>query len=209
MAIIKCPECGNEVSEFAQSCPKCGYDIKQHFSNIQHEEKKELQRQKIGDLFNKLKQHKMIVIIFFAAVLIVLSVGIIIVNYNKKRSGYFDGITWDMTYKEVSEKYKDDSITCEDLYISFVLEDYSYYGFKADARVRVDFDNDKVRYVDVLFDEFDKAEELKEKLKKYYEMKTEEVLLDSINYYSSKNSKIYFYQSDNSVRLYYERKEQE
>lgn len=27
MALIDCPECGNEVSEQADSCPKCGYPI--------------------------------------------------------------------------------------------------------------------------------------------------------------------------------------
>lgn len=27
MALIKCPECGNEVSSSAVSCPKCGYPI--------------------------------------------------------------------------------------------------------------------------------------------------------------------------------------
>lgn len=27
MALIKCPECGNEVSSSAASCPKCGYPI--------------------------------------------------------------------------------------------------------------------------------------------------------------------------------------
>lgn len=27
MALIKCPECGNEVSSIAASCPKCGYPI--------------------------------------------------------------------------------------------------------------------------------------------------------------------------------------
>lgn len=27
MALIKCPECGNEVSDTAQSCPKCGYAL--------------------------------------------------------------------------------------------------------------------------------------------------------------------------------------
>ena len=28
MSLIKCPECGNDVSDSAQSCPKCGYPIK-------------------------------------------------------------------------------------------------------------------------------------------------------------------------------------
>lgn len=33
MAIIKCPECGNDVSDKAKTCPHCGVDI---FGNIHH-----------------------------------------------------------------------------------------------------------------------------------------------------------------------------
>lgn len=28
MALIKCPECGKEISDAAESCPNCGYPIK-------------------------------------------------------------------------------------------------------------------------------------------------------------------------------------
>ena len=28
MALIKCPECGAEVSDKAEACPKCGYPIR-------------------------------------------------------------------------------------------------------------------------------------------------------------------------------------
>ncbi len=28
MALLECPECKNQVSEFAEACPKCGYPIK-------------------------------------------------------------------------------------------------------------------------------------------------------------------------------------
>lgn len=28
MALIKCPECGKEISDRAVSCPHCGYPIK-------------------------------------------------------------------------------------------------------------------------------------------------------------------------------------
>ena len=27
MALIKCPECGNQISDKAESCPKCGYEL--------------------------------------------------------------------------------------------------------------------------------------------------------------------------------------
>ena len=28
MALIKCPECGKEISDNAQNCPQCGYPLK-------------------------------------------------------------------------------------------------------------------------------------------------------------------------------------
>lgn len=28
MALIQCPDCGNMISENADSCPKCGYSLK-------------------------------------------------------------------------------------------------------------------------------------------------------------------------------------
>ena len=34
MALIKCPECGKEISDTAKSCPNCGYEIKKQKSNI-------------------------------------------------------------------------------------------------------------------------------------------------------------------------------
>ena len=40
MALIKCPECGNEVSDSAEVCPKCGYGIKKLFEKIEQEKRK-------------------------------------------------------------------------------------------------------------------------------------------------------------------------
>lgn len=31
MALVKCPECGREVSDSAIQCPNCGYSVKEHF----------------------------------------------------------------------------------------------------------------------------------------------------------------------------------
>ena len=33
MALIKCPECGKQVSDKAQSCPNCGYPLKAEIKN--------------------------------------------------------------------------------------------------------------------------------------------------------------------------------
>lgn len=37
MALVKCPECGKEVSNSAAVCPNCGYGIKKYYD----EKKKE------------------------------------------------------------------------------------------------------------------------------------------------------------------------
>lgn len=41
MALIKCPECGNDVSTEAVSCPKCGYPIKVFTQQEDDEQEKE------------------------------------------------------------------------------------------------------------------------------------------------------------------------
>lgn len=33
MALIKCPECGKEISDQAENCPNCGYPIKNQSTN--------------------------------------------------------------------------------------------------------------------------------------------------------------------------------
>ncbi len=43
MAIIRCSECGNEVSDTAQNCPNCGADIQQQiFDSLSPEEQREV-----------------------------------------------------------------------------------------------------------------------------------------------------------------------
>ena len=29
--MIKCPECGNEISEKEEVCPNCGYEVSNHY----------------------------------------------------------------------------------------------------------------------------------------------------------------------------------
>lgn len=35
MALVKCPECGNEVSDSAVMCPHCGYNVKENFCQVE------------------------------------------------------------------------------------------------------------------------------------------------------------------------------
>lgn len=47
MALIKCPDCGNEVSDKADSCPKCGYPIRRELSYEETGEASELFKQEM------------------------------------------------------------------------------------------------------------------------------------------------------------------
>ena len=44
MALIKCPECGTEVSEKAEKCPKCAYPIspKNSITQLKNDSKPEV-----------------------------------------------------------------------------------------------------------------------------------------------------------------------
>ena len=38
MALIKCPECGKEISDKSKTCINCGYPISEYASELQTEE---------------------------------------------------------------------------------------------------------------------------------------------------------------------------
>ncbi len=38
MALIKCPECNNQISDQADSCPKCGYELKKKAKETENKE---------------------------------------------------------------------------------------------------------------------------------------------------------------------------
>lgn len=97
MALVKCPECGNEISDKAKSCPTCGYLIKRN------------------DPKNRL--HKVLISIIL---IIVLIVGIIITiifttndkktNFNKLEDEIF------IHAKELQDTYGKISIDCAKIY---------------------------------------------------------------------------------------------
>lgn len=66
--MIKCPECGKEISESAKSCPNCGCDVKKAI-------KKQKQQKAIDD-YNKMspaeKRQANIALVVFIAVIAIL-----------------------------------------------------------------------------------------------------------------------------------------
>lgn len=53
MALVKCPECGKEVSDSADACPNCGYGIKEYYQN---KKKNELQRKIYEEKLNSIQK---------------------------------------------------------------------------------------------------------------------------------------------------------
>lgn len=47
MALVKCPECGKEVSDTANACPNCGYGVKVHFDNLKQKRQAELRKKQL------------------------------------------------------------------------------------------------------------------------------------------------------------------
>ena len=93
MAMVKCPECGKEISESAESCPNCGYVLVRN-------ELPKVRRTQIYDAAPDEKSGNMlifggvsfivlgIVTIFFVIGIIFIPVGIgLIFMGNKERSG--------------------------------------------------------------------------------------------------------------------------
>lgn len=70
MALIKCSECGADISEKASECPKCGCPL-------------EITKQIIADAKRKKRKKIIIFLIVVLATIMMLLVGIFIVKYNK------------------------------------------------------------------------------------------------------------------------------
>ena len=46
MAMIKCPECGKEISDRAEVCPGCGYPVKDYLQETKDKEQREIPEKK-------------------------------------------------------------------------------------------------------------------------------------------------------------------
>lgn len=71
MVLIKCPECGKDVSDEAVSCPSCGYSIKKYIA----EKKQELKQEEKSDKSKKLAVKGIIILI---AIILIVSIAIFV-----------------------------------------------------------------------------------------------------------------------------------
>jgi len=80
MSLIKCPECGKEISDRANMCPNCGYTNKNNIKDS-----------KISNVSNQLKTGS-IVSLISCSIIIILILGFILMSYtipdnNSQQSG--------------------------------------------------------------------------------------------------------------------------
>lgn len=97
MSMIKCPECGKDVSDKATVCPECGYPIENVLKTIEEEKIKN----------QKLRTRK-ILLILVVIVGIISAISIIRSVINKPdKTGYYNGLVWGITHDKVKNKYPD------------------------------------------------------------------------------------------------------
>lgn len=119
MALIKCPECENEISDKANVCPNCGYQVGDYLreekerlekeaQERQRKEKKEKQAEEMQVLKNKLFGSKKKRIAWVVAILLLIAVCILgyIVTYDVRSCKKYTSKLVE-TYDEIEEHLLD------------------------------------------------------------------------------------------------------
>lgn len=153
MALIKCSECGGEVSEKADVCPKCGCPI--DISITEENERKKFKKKKTV----KATILGTIVIIIF----VIISFGIYKFFNRPDASGYYDGAKWGTSYSDMHkalgehaiENDKKDGllIDCKNYQENKDVSALISYGFKDDLLEEVTLwihNGDNSSYTDIL-----------------------------------------------------------
>ena len=94
MALIKCSECGADVSEKALQCPKCGCPIEISIDERKSKKQEQLKKNAV----------KIVVALF---IVLLFSIIIIIIG---KDVGYYEDYKWGMNYQTVLEKLGKEAI---------------------------------------------------------------------------------------------------
>lgn len=147
MALIKCTECGADISDKASMCPKCGCPIEM-----------------LADNKNNRKLNIKKVILVIIGLLMLLIVGCLVYKLLTRpdTSGYYNGVKWGIGYEEALIKLGDNGKANEKKDIILVdIDDYEgrqgvrasiLYKFTEGALTSVEiliFNNDTSSYTDV------------------------------------------------------------
>lgn len=111
MSLIKCSECGADVSEKAVICPKCGCPVEVSLEEVRQKKKSNVKKIIIGTV----------------ALIIVALIAFGIYKFVNRAdtSGYYNGFKWGMTYEQVKEQLGDEALGTDDKkYVYINIEDY-------------------------------------------------------------------------------------
>lgn len=132
MAMIKCPECGQEISDESKVCIHCGYNFRKP---------------------QKKKKWILIVGIIIMLIAIAMAIGMKTINANQ---GYYDDNKWGTTKDEIKEKYGDDITQSYLNKDSLAMYSDSFYGVEGIcSMVQFEFDDDRLDTVLVMVSNHD------------------------------------------------------
>ena len=131
MAMIKCPECGKEISDRAEVCPGCGYPVKDYLQETKDKEQREIPEKKWNESEKKvsmlIKNRKFQI---SAIVLAILVLAIVMVDKWIHVEVIHD-VTWGMSVSQVKQredKYDGNSGYYDEENGYYAVSDVDYLG---------------------------------------------------------------------------------
>lgn len=117
MALLTCPECGNQVSDKAEICPTCGYATADII----------LQTNEIKKKKSQIRNRKRIFIAGIVIIVIVTILIIVSIILKPDTSGYYNGIKWDTSFEILKQQITGKNVIVdeEDKEISETVENFN------------------------------------------------------------------------------------
>ena len=193
MSLIKCPECGGNVSDMAEKCPHCGISIQFNSDNtiLQNDHIDNIQ-QRIEPKTDKRKKNKKL--IFFTAIVIMVVAVICVVYFCFFKESLLPfGVKWGDTYEEIAKK---DTLLSGGNGMGYSLWDEGeYLGLKPEEGIMYGYtfdNNGELTKILILLPKLDKQETemLNDKLDNLCERK-------GSTEWANKDTKVIYYQEYN------------
>lgn len=205
MALIKCTECGSELSDKASCCPNCGCPISTIISTNEAN-KKALQKTQIKKL------SKIAVIILLIALLLFSLIKLVT---RGDASGLYDKNEWGTSIEEIKEKYPDGNViedTDNENEASFSLFQDGFKGIKdVTSLISFEFKENGLNKISVFITRNDDSESsdslmMESIIDKYIDLYGEPEDPDDISYnWTTKKSKIELVTADYVCLIRYEK----
>jgi len=107
MSLLKCPECGSQVSDRSEMCPSCGYPTKDIITEQTSKEKHHLTESTTVDPAKTKKTLRYVLLGCIALILVIVT---FLFLSQSREKGYYDGNLWGVRYEEVAKKYSENNI---------------------------------------------------------------------------------------------------